>query len=80
MVALEVALDAINKCNHDMKILITQLVGCSALLSNGWLRKVLSQFHRSVTNEKIKLNGYACRFAGAYKHKSAILMTIEYGL
>lgn len=78
--ALENALKAIEKCNHDMKILIAQLIGGSGLLANGWLRKALTNIHREITNEKIKLNGLACRFAGAYNHKSSILMTIEYGL
>ncbi len=77
--ALEKALSSIEKCNHDMKILLAQLIGGSSLISKGWFRKTLSKIHREVTNNKIKLNGLACRVTGAIYHKSAILMTIQYG-
>ncbi len=77
--ALERALNAIEKCNHDMKILLAQLIGGPSLMTNGWLRKILTQIHRAITNNKIQLNGLACRVTGALYHKSAILMTIQYG-
>ncbi len=77
--ALEKALSAIENCNHDMKILLAQLVGGSALIARGWLRKMLSKIHSAIANKKIQLNGLACRVTGALYHKSAILMTIQYG-
>ncbi|MCW8929769.1 MAG: hypothetical protein OQL19_05990 [Gammaproteobacteria bacterium] len=77
--ALENALKAIGDCNHIMKILIEQLIGGSALLARGWLRKILSKAHNEISKDKIKLNGFGCMFSGALNHKSSILMTIEYG-
>ncbi len=78
--ALENALKAIGNCNNVMKILIEQLIGGSGLLARGWLRKILSKAHSEISKDKIKLNGFGCKFSGTRNHKSSIFMTVEYGM
>ncbi|WP_250655285.1 hypothetical protein [Alkalimarinus coralli] len=74
--ALEETLSALEKCNSDMKDLVTKLVGAAAKGSEGWLRWSLKTIGKALKNEKLKFNGLACRNIVGASRKSFIYSTL----
>ena len=72
---VESAMDALIKCNENMKELVVNLLGGARYLSKGWLKKILGHLKKRLDNEKIKFNGIACRNVSLYSWKSAIVIS-----
>jgi len=62
-----------NKCNTAMKELFKELVGASAMMSKGWLKKILKSSEKVISKSEIK--GYGCMVVSKSKWKSAIITT-----
>lgn len=58
---VEIALNELLRCNESMKLLIAELVGATAILTKGWLKRALNVTSYVLKNERVKLNGLGCR-------------------
>ena len=72
---VETALEALIKCNDNMKELVVGLLGGARYLAKGWLKKILGNLKKRLDSEKIKFNGIGCRNVSLYNWKSAIVIS-----
>lgn len=77
--AVEKAFEAALVCNDSMKELVTSLVGGAKMLARGWLKRVLKEVDRKLSNDKLKFDGLACRVTAARNWKSEIILS-TYGI
>lgn len=78
VVAVENALEAVAKCNANMKDLVTSLIGGSSFIASGWLKRMLKTVERRIESDRIKFDGFACRAVGLSRWRTEVLSTIYY--
>jgi hypothetical protein len=61
-------------CNSNMKKLVIDLLGASAVLSRGWLKLLLKTSKEKI--DKINLHGYGCSIVTKSKWKNAIITSV----
>src|SRR5690554_2526348 len=72
---VEDALEALVRCNANMRSLVVGLIGGTGLLVRGWLREILSKLRKELESNRIKFDGLACKVVSAYNWKSAIVIS-----
>lgn len=75
---LEETLELLEKCNGDMKNLITDLIGGTAHASSGWLKRSLKTLNRELKNDQVRFDGLACRSVVGSTRKTLIYGTLYY--
>ena len=65
--------EEVAECNDSVKALLSDLVGGGRILVKGKLRHLLGKLRRRLEDDKLRLNGLACRNATKYKWQGEII-------